>query len=291
MTWEEVIISIRKNPEYKELVKLAYFEEDLKLNVERFIQSEEYSETQRILRNYFKEKINLKLADIGAGNGIASLAFALDGFHVTAVEPDPSCTIGAGAIKFLKEFYNLENLNVIEEKGESLSLNASSFDIVYIRQAMHHANDINKFVKEAARLLNTNGILLTVRDHLIYNNSDKEWFLRSHPLHKFYGGENAYTIDEYRNAILNSGLKIVDELRHYDSVINFYPESASDIESKKKKQSDFIEFHFNKKVPYGIRNFPFLKKWYYKRALKKLSPVLDESKIPGRHISFIAVKS
>ncbi len=289
MTWEEIIIKIRKDAAYKELVELAYFEEDLPLNVERFRHSEEYKETLRLIQEYLPGT-DKRIADIGAGNGIASVAFALDGYHVIAVEPDPSDTIGAGAIRKLQQHYNLKNLEVVEAWGESLPMEKNSLDIVYIRQAVHHAAKLNDFISETARLLKPGGILFTVRDHVIYNEEDKQLFLKSHPLHKFYGGENAFTEAEYDSAISGAGLKVQQKLYHYDSVINYFPEKASVVEGKKKKRSDFIEQNWKKNIPSALRKIDAIKSWYYRRAESKLGVLFDASKIPGRLISYIARK-
>jgi SAM-dependent methyltransferase len=290
MTWEEIIIQIRNKPEYHQLVELAYLEEDLVLNVERFRKSEEYIATLKLLRENCPAGRFLKLVDVGAGNGVASAAFALDGFDVVAIEPDPSLTIGAGAILELKTKFNLTNLEVVEAWGESLPLETAAFDIVYIRQAVHHAARLNEFIMEAARLLRNGGVLLTVRDHVVYNEIDKQWFLQSHPLHKFYGGENAFTEEEYRNAISKSGLSIQKCFHHYDSVINYFPESSSLIEGKRTQRNATISQSFKAKFLGVLGQFPGLKKWYFNRAERRLGPLFDERKIPGRLISFIAKK-
>ncbi len=80
MTWEETIQYIRTLPEYKELVEKAYFDEDLMLNVKRFSQSDEFKETITIINTY-QPKAN-KILDIGCGNGISAINFALKGFEV-----------------------------------------------------------------------------------------------------------------------------------------------------------------------------------------------------------------
>ena len=97
MTWEETIISIRENEEFKDLVEKAYFDEDLELNVKRFESSEEFNETLKIINKYAPRAKSI--LDIGCGNGISSINFALKNYHVAAVEPDSSNTVGAGAIK------------------------------------------------------------------------------------------------------------------------------------------------------------------------------------------------
>ncbi|MBC7747661.1 MAG: methyltransferase domain-containing protein, partial [Methylotenera sp.] len=210
MTWEETIKFIRTQPEFKGLVEKAYFEEDLPLNVERFKKSEEFIETLELLKQY--QPYAKSILDIGSGNGISAIALALEGYNVVTIEPDSSDTVGGGAIRKLKEHYNLSNLEVHEAFAEELQLPNANFDIVYARQCMHHAYDLNKFVAEASRATKKGGLFITIRDHVIFNKKDKEWFLATHPLQKFYGGENAFTPTEYKNAMVKAGLQIIKEL-------------------------------------------------------------------------------
>lgn len=290
MTWEEVIIQIRKDPTYKELVEFAYFEENLPLNIDRFRVSEEYLETLNLIQEYNVAGSQLSLADIGAGNGVAAVSFALDGFQVTAIEPDPSTTIGAGAIKILKEQYQLNNLNVMEAWGEEIPLESELFDVIYIRQATHHAAHLNNFIKEAARLLKPGGLLLTTRDHVIYSEKDKAWFLNSHPLHKFYGGENAFTEREYRNAILAAGLELRKSFKHFESVINYYPMLRSAYINRTEERSRLLKQSLKNKLPDLFSRNLLIQKLYSIFVNARIGKVFDEKKVPGRMITFFAIK-
>jgi ubiquinone/menaquinone biosynthesis C-methylase UbiE len=287
MTWEETIEYIRAKPDYADLVEQAYFEENLQLNVERFVDTQEFKETLSIIDQY--EPNAKTILDIGCGNGISAINFALRGYRVAAVEPDPSNTVGAGAIRKLKEIYGLNNIIVYESLAEEINFKDSSFDIVYIRQAMHHANDLNKFIKESVRVLKPGGLLLTIRDHVVFDQKDKEWFLEMHPLHKFYGGENAFTPEEYRGAIKMAGAEIKKELKYYDSVINYFPLSKNDIA---KMKDDYTE-----KIKRGLRRkLGFLGKFHFVFSIYKLvkgisdENIYDESQVPGRMYSYIAIK-
>ncbi|GAA3621157.1 class I SAM-dependent methyltransferase [Flavivirga jejuensis] len=284
MTWEDTIKKIRKEDAFKELVEKAYFDEDLELNVNRFGNSEEFKETLKIIRSSAPKASSI--LDIGCGNGISSVNFALQKYHVTAVEPDPSFTIGAGAIKKLKTFYALDNLDVYEAYAEDINFKNNSFDIVYVRQAMHHANNLEKFLKECVRVLKPNGLLLTIRDHVIYNETDKEWFLKAHPLHKFYGGENAFTAQEYKDAITNAGAEILNELRYYDSIINYFPSTNNEVNSLKETNKLNQKKRLVKKIG-KIGNSWFV--WNLYCFLSKYEP-LNEAFIPGRMYSYIAIK-
>jgi ubiquinone/menaquinone biosynthesis C-methylase UbiE len=225
-TWEEVILDIRTSLEFKDLVRLSYLEEDLHLNVKRFKDSEEFHETIKWIKHYSSGNTIL---DIGAGNGISSISFALNGYAVTSLEPDQSNTVGSGAIRKLALDLNLSSVTVIEGYAEKLPFMDNAFDILYARQSMHHAQDLSTFIKEAYRVLKKGGILFTLRDHVVDNEIQKSEFLSGHPLHKFYGGENAFSKEEYLFAMRSAGFNIKKILGPYDSIINLFPTTKENI--------------------------------------------------------------
>jgi SAM-dependent methyltransferase len=290
MTWEETIRCIRSDPGYRDLVKFAYFEEDLALNVERFRDGSEYRETKRLLSAFFPHTPSLRILDIGSGNGISAVSFAIDGHQVDAVEPDPSETIGSGAISWLKEHYRLENLQVHSGYAEDLKFPAGTFDVVYARQCMHHAHNLKQFILESARVLRKGGLLFTVRDHVIYDEADKKWFLDNHPLQRFYGGENAFTLEQYRSGMEQAGLKIQRMYGHYENVINYFPLSIFDLEEMEKRHNALADGIVSKKL--GIlRVISPLRKMAAGYVKKKLGPALNEARVPGRLYTFLATKN
>lgn len=278
MNWEETILFARTKPEFKELISQAYLENELELNVLRFMASEEFSETLKLIDQHIPGA--KRIADLGAGNGVASIAFAMKGFEVISVEPDPSATVGCGAIEEQKRKLNLTSLTILNESGENISVERAYCDVVYVRQALHHASDLIQFVSEAARVLRYGGLFLGIREHLVYNEKDKLRFLESHPFQKYYGGENAYTLEEYLGAIRNAGLKIIHVYKYFDSVINYYPDGKDRLNLKnllKNKIGKLSELKFAQLL--------------YKKYLEiKLGKLFEEKQIPGRMYSFIALK-
>lgn len=287
MTWEETIEYIRTQQEYNDLVELAYFDADLPVNVEKFRKSDEFIETLKLLKEY---QPNAKtLLDIGSGNGISSIALALEGYNVTTIEPDPSNTIGAGAIRYLKDYYKISNIEIFEAFAEDINFTTESFDIVYTRQCMHHAYNLTKFIAEAARVLKKNGLLITVRDHVIYDEKDKDWFLKEHRLHKFYGGENAFTAKEYTDAIINAGLKIKLTLKHFDSPINYFPLTSSHKIMEENKHKALIQNIVKSKI--GILSkIKLVNSIAENYVSKKLYQPFNEKNVPGRMYTFLAIK-
>ncbi len=291
MNWDETIYFIQNKPEFYDIVKHAYLSTDLKLNVQNFIQSDEFAETLSLFNKYLpnNSKDALKIADLGAGNGIASIAFALKGLYVTAIEPDKSNIAGAGAINLLKKDYNLSNLDIVESFGENIPLQSNYFDILYTRQTLHHAANLEKLMTESFRILKHGGLFISLRDHVVFNEKDKKWFLDSHPLQKFYGGENAFTFHDYKKAITMSGLKIQQIFRHYDNVINYAPLKPSNLHGLKAQKKAILNNHLKRRIGL-IGKVTFVQKLYHLYYSFKKGALLDEKEIPGRLITFIAIK-
>lgn len=287
-SWEETIRMIQSDPEHADLVRDAYLSSNLKDNALRFESSIEFVESLKLVKKYAPN--GKTLLDIGAGNGISSVAFAKNNFDVIALDPDPSKIVGTGAIKILATEFSLQNLRILESPAEKIDLPNSSIDIVYVRQAMHHAANLNQFITECSRILKPGGMLLTTRDHVIYDASDKQKFLNTHPLHRFYGGENAFTKEEYTKSMSWAGLNVKEQFGHFDSPINYFPSTAKEIAELPNTVRGNRKTALSNKL--GIfSSLPGLF-WLYNIYLNnKIGEALDEKRIAGRLYTFVAIKS
>jgi len=275
LTWEQAVQSLRNQPDQKELVQYCYYDDPLESAAERFAQSEEWIAVTQLL----KPKIPGQVLDIGAGRGISSYAFAKAGCSVTALEPDSSKLVGAGAISNLFKNTGLP-IQIVQEWGETLPFANNTFDIVYGRAVLHHAKDLKQLCKEAARVLKPGGYFLATREHILSRKEDLQNFLDSHPLHHLYGGENAYLLEEYTDAIRSSGLQIIRSFNPLESVINYFPMSKSQYQSQVKNS---LARRFGETLASKLAMFEqvqSLYSWYMSRKLDT----------PGRLYSFLAIK-
>jgi SAM-dependent methyltransferase len=216
-TWEEAVSWLVAQPDQQALVRDCYYDKPLESAVERYWRSKEWLAVRELL-----PARPGKALDIGAGRGISSYALARDGWEVTALEPDPSGEVGAGAIRHLAASQNLP-ISVIEEFGERIPCPSASFDLVFARQALHHAKDLPALCAEAARLLKPGGAFIAIRDHVISKRADLPRFFDIHPLHKLYGGENALLLHEYLDALRGAGFEIRRVIRPLENAINLAP--------------------------------------------------------------------
>ena len=222
-TWEEAVQWLREQPGQEFLVAACYFDDPLLEAAERFAKSEEWRASAQLM----PEQPGRAL-DLGAGRGIASYALARDGWTVTALEADPSSLVGAGAIRQLSADSGLK-IDVVEERFEDLPFQDETFDMVYARQALHHARRLTDLCNEVFRVLKPGGRFIAVREHVISRPEDLQDFLKTHPLHHLYGGEHAYLLDEYMAAMRGAGLEIKQVWGPFDSVINYFPAKRKDL--------------------------------------------------------------
>ncbi|MEQ9552804.1 MAG: class I SAM-dependent methyltransferase [Coleofasciculus sp. G3-WIS-01] len=273
-TWEEAVRWLLAQPDQQKIVRDCYYDRPLKSTAARYWQSPEW----QAIRAFFPMQEGYAL-DLGAGNGIASYSLAKDGWQVKALEPDQSNLVGCGAIKQLAEEAKLA-IEVIQGIGENLPFNDRTFNLVFARQALHHAQDLRELSQEIYRVLKPGGVLVAVREHVISYQRDLPKFLDAHPLHHLYGGENAYLLNEYLGAMTLAGLQIEKVIGSFDSVINYAPLTETSLKEELKKR-------FNRILGGKIASQLLLSDHIFPQFLHLLSKI-DQR--PGRLFSFICHK-
>lgn len=225
-TWEQAVLWLRSQSDKRELVRACFFDDPLIEASERYYMCSEWQAVKKLLPT-----VPGSALDVGAGMGIASYALAKDGWQVTALEPDPSGVVGAGAIRQLAKDTGL-NIAVVERWGEQLPFPTGQFDFVHCRQVLHHARDLSKLCAEVARVLKPGGTFLATREHVLSRREDLPAFLAEHPLHRLYGGEHAYILADYLSAIEAGGIRLTHVLNPHASDINLFPETREQLRAR-----------------------------------------------------------
>ncbi len=208
---------------HPELANARYLEEDAAAAAERFRKSKEFEATVDLLLRYGASSY-ARLVELGAGNGIASLAFASRGFKVTAVEPCSEQDYGVPIIRRLSAAMNLP-VTAVVSWGECLPFADEAFDVVYLRQCLHHAFDLREMVAESARVLKRGGLFLATREHIVSGERELQRFLEWHPMVHYGLPEHAYTKNEYVEALRQAGLRPLRVLGPHSFPINLDRES------------------------------------------------------------------
>jgi ArsR family transcriptional regulator len=101
----------------------------------------------------------IKIADLGAGEGLISQLLARRAEEVVCVDNSPKMVEFGSDLADKNGFTNLSyKLGDIEE----VPLEANSFDLALLSQALHHAQHPQKAVEEACRILKPGGQLIII---------------------------------------------------------------------------------------------------------------------------------
>jgi SAM-dependent methyltransferase len=149
---------------------------------------------------------------------------------------------------------------------------------VFARAVLHHTRDLRAACGEFLRVLKPGGQLMAVREHVISRREDLPAFLSAHPLHHLYGGENAFLLSEYIEAIRSAGFRLEHVLKPLESAINFAPHTERSLR-------DEVAARLARCVPGAQALLRMPGVWPLAR---KVIGRFDHR--PGRHYSFVAVR-
>jgi SAM-dependent methyltransferase len=272
--WEGAVRWLRAQSAQQELVRLCYYDDPLEAAAARFGASPEWQATEALLSSALPTEV----LDLGAGRGIASYALARAGCRVVALEPDSSEVVGRGAIAYLAGRTGLP-ITPVAAFGEDLPFEDNRFGAVYGRAVLHHAANLGQLCREVARVLRPGGLFLAVREHVISRDQDLPAFLRSHPLHARYGGENAFRLDQYLDALRSAGLAMRRIIGPCDSVVNYWPLTPAELCR-----------HWTRRLPRRVQ--AIAARFLTLPGLWPLAARLQSwrSTAPGRHYAFLGAK-
>jgi SAM-dependent methyltransferase len=274
MTTEEAILWLRKDPGSADLVRSSYLDAESADAAERFRTSAEFKETLRIVSG---AGCLGRVVDLGAGTGMASVAFADSGAtSVVAVEPDLSDVIGLGCLARSTGDRPIERVSAF---GDGIPLESNSVDLVFCRQVLHHIPDLPATLMECARILRPGGMFLATREHVVDDEAQLEQFQAEHPVHQLAGGENAYSLDAYVDAMTGSGLVLDEVLASWDSIVNAFPD-VERTEDLARAPAILLQRRFGRSG-YLVGSLPGVRTVLWRRLRRPR---------PGRLYSFVARK-
>ena len=187
---------------------------DRKQNVDKV-----YSNENRILVN-LKKTIDLKgkrILEVGAGTGRDSFAMSEEGAIVYVLDYSPP------AVKIIQDLNEHVDHRISPILGDTFSIPArdGSFDIVYHQGLLEHFDDPIELLKENARVLKDNGLLLIdVPQRYHYYTLIKHFLIW---INKWFAGwETEFSIGELTRLTESLGLVVIHKYGDWKRPSVFY---------------------------------------------------------------------
>lgn len=212
-----------EQPQLRELVYLCYKTPDLADNARRFAMSHGFKEAVLLLARLGQPpRPEAAVLDLGCGNGVGSYALARAGYTVTGIDSS------LGELAGLRAAQKLQGLDgaafaLSHATGERLEFPDQSFQVIWMREVLHHIHDLPSFLNEAYRVLKPGGIICCLREHVIWNESQREDFFKTHPFYHITHDEGCFYLAQYTEGFLQAGFVLEQVLAPRDSIINTYP--------------------------------------------------------------------
>jgi ubiquinone/menaquinone biosynthesis C-methylase UbiE len=161
----------------------------------------------------------MHILDVGCGlGGPAHMVFMEHDCMVFGI--DPGRYQIEQAAPWLREQTSPNKLFIHYGDAMNLPYANNSFHGMYSIESAFHYPDKAQFIKEAARTLKQNGILV-VADILRLPDKKDTWFSRA--LGQGLSAETFYTVDLYKKAALQDGLKVIQDWDISGNVARAFP--------------------------------------------------------------------
>ncbi|MCA1900010.1 MAG: bifunctional 2-polyprenyl-6-hydroxyphenol methylase/3-demethylubiquinol 3-O-methyltransferase UbiG [Chloroflexi bacterium] len=107
-----------------------------------------------LTRQLGRQPQGLSVLDVGCGGGILSEEFAKIGCRVTGLDPS------APSLETARSHAAMQGLTIDyrQGSGEDMPFEAGQFDVVVCCDVLEHVNDLEKTIREAARVVKPGGI-------------------------------------------------------------------------------------------------------------------------------------
>lgn len=247
-------------PELRDVVYNCYKTPNFEENARRFFSSGEFQDTVRLLSEMGKAPSpQIRVLDFGCGNGIASYSLSRLGYSVIGVDSSLGDVAGLGAAQKLLGLDGAQ-FELRHSTGEAIAFPDESFDIVWIREALHHITQLTSFLTDIRRILKPDGILCCLRDVVIWNEQQRDHFFATHPFQPITQDEGCYYLPEYLEAFQQANFLVERVLNPCESLINTYPRSPNpfitfDPQAAQQRQQGYDLFSFFVRKPLDIDTF------------------------------------
>jgi len=170
-------------------------------------------------RKQVNKTFKFKIADLGCGDGTLTVEMGKFASSVVGIDNNPEILASA---RQKIERLGFKNIKLISEDIKQLSIPSKSIDVVFFSQSLHHLENPQYSLIEAARILRTGGQLMimelaTHNEKWVLEKLNHKWlgfekenlekYIKSAGFHLIYSEKLPYRREELFQIILCAGKK------------------------------------------------------------------------------------
>ncbi len=172
---------------------------------------------------------NARVLDIGCGSGWASRLLAMEASEGTVIGIDISNEMIRVSEESSREF---ANLSFRVASAEQLPFDSRCFTHAFSMESLYYYADIARALSEIHRVLELNGVFVTVVDLYLENEASHQW------VEKLKVPVALLSIEQYRSALAAAGFTAIQDERLFDHSAKDEPYTGSSFRS----QQDYLDY-------------------------------------------------
>lgn len=203
----EILLS-KNDANLKALLEVLYLDEDRASSFERYCASKEFKTLLDEILRQAKSDYNIKICEIGAGNGFFAVALAKSGFrNLSILEPNNGWITGTGFIEKTANTHGVRIWNSLDDWYNSDEL----YDLIITKACVHHFENICKVGTEIRCKISANGKWLMFEEWIANSAGELYYLLANHPHTAKYGQyEWPYSASIYVQLMQMAGFKLTE---------------------------------------------------------------------------------
>lgn len=207
----ELLDFLTRKPSYSILLEIAETDPVLVSSIVEFAKSEEFGETINLVGKYSPYAKNI--LEIGASNELSGINLAFHGYNVMVVSP--VTLLFPNSFKLIETLPLDGSVSFIHDFKALVTPFPESYDIIYVRQRMHQAEDLGKFINQCVKQLKPDGVIISMRDDIVIDGEQAALKGGKALLGKDVSLINNFSSDQYKQAMLAAGLHVLEEMKYF----------------------------------------------------------------------------
>ena len=212
MNSEALFNYISQKPAYQVLLSIAEEESEFVKSIVELAQSDEFVEAINLISKYSPYAKNI--LEIGSMNELTGINLAIHGYNTTVVQPIQ--VFNDSSVSLVSQLDLDGRITIINNISHLQDNSAELFDIIYVRQRMHQADDLGRFINACVKQLKPDGVIISMRDDIVIDNMSTSTNPQESVFRKDVTTINNYSSDQYKQAMLKAGLHVLEEMKYFN---------------------------------------------------------------------------